>query len=181
MDKTTFVKLCSRAWALPALAALKTGVSARVAPVAHATGAGRTAMGHTFTHLLDRDCIKRNPGHGHPLRPEFVLTDTGKRAATMASDLLSTVTNEDERAILRKAWTLPIFATLEGKTRYADMRTLLSPITDRSLLLALKDMQAHQWVARSVDAVAAPPAVYYDLTPKGTAVQKIVSQILDRQ
>ncbi|MEM6987990.1 MAG: transcriptional regulator, partial [Pseudomonadota bacterium] len=81
MDNLFLVKLCSRAWSLPALAAIAQGVPARVSPLAAALGSGRTAMGSAVAQLLELGLLETNPGFGHPLRPEFRLTPSGQGLA----------------------------------------------------------------------------------------------------
>lgn len=84
MDISLFVNITSRAWALPILSNLHTGVAGRQAPLLAATGASRTAFAQSMEHLISIGLLERNPGHGHPLRPEFRLTPSGIKAAAIA-------------------------------------------------------------------------------------------------
>ena len=84
MDISEIVNVASRAWALPILNCLHGGVPGRQAPLLAATGAGRTAFAQSIGHLIEIGLVERNPGHGHPLRPEFRLTEAGKAARDYA-------------------------------------------------------------------------------------------------
>lgn len=85
MDIKFLVNVTSRAWALPILAGLHDGVPGRQAPLLTATGASRTAFAQSMDHLIGIGLLERNPGHGHPLRPEFRLTKQGAGVAELAS------------------------------------------------------------------------------------------------
>ncbi len=142
MDINLLVKLTARAWSLPILASLHQGVPGRQAPLLAATGAGRTAFAASLAHLLQLGLLERNPGHGHPLRPEFRLTATGQEAAAMAARLLGTVACA-EGALLRRSWTVPILALTGQPRRFSAIRSELSPITDRALSASLKQLEDH--------------------------------------
>ena len=84
MDIELLVKLTSRAWSLSILAHMDRGVPGRQAALISATGAGRTSFRQSLDHLIDLRLLERNPGHGHPLRPEFRLTAEGAEIARIA-------------------------------------------------------------------------------------------------
>lgn len=146
------------------LALLAEGHTARVSPVAHALGAGRTPISATFTHLVDMELLARNRGHGHPLRPEFALTELGQITAQWALGLREQVHDKDDWQMLRRSWTLPVLRLTDDASRYARLRTSLAPITDRALSLSLKDMQNRGWLDREVTTEHMPPQVCYVAT-----------------
>jgi len=84
MDIDAFVNATSRAWAIPILSNLHAGIAGRQAPLLAATGANRTAFAQSMDHLISIGLLERNPGYGHPLRPEFRLTQPGVPAAAIA-------------------------------------------------------------------------------------------------
>jgi DNA-binding HxlR family transcriptional regulator len=45
------------------------------------TAAGGESVRRALAGLVARRLVSRNPGYGHPLRPEYVLTPAGARVA----------------------------------------------------------------------------------------------------
>ncbi len=173
MDIDQLVNVTARAWALPILASLHSGVPGRQASLLSATGASRTAFGQSMDHLLEIRLIERNPGHGHPLRPEFRLTQQGKRAAAIAHKIRS-ITQDDDQALLRRTWTLPILATLHRPRFFNEIGRDLGPITDRALSQSLKSMEAKNWVSRTISETARPPRSLYSAVNSGAMISKVV-------
>lgn len=178
MDIRLLVKITSRAWALPILAGLHSGVAGRQAPLLAATGASRTAFAQSMDHLIEMGLIERNPGYGHPLRPEFRLTQVGGAAAAIASKVRSVSTEEDWQ-LLRRSWTLPVLTSLRSPSHFNDIRRNLQPITDRALSQSLKSMEARNWVRRSVDGAARPPRSVYRAVNTGGLITRVTAPDID--
>jgi len=111
MDIMSFVNVTSRSWALPILSAMDSGVAGRQAALLTAIGASRSAFVQSMDHLCTMGLMERNPGHGHPLRPEFRLTQSGAAAAAIAAKIQS-VSEEGDQILLRRSWTLPVLTSL---------------------------------------------------------------------
>lgn len=167
-----FVNITSRAWALPILSSLHAGVAGRQAPLLSATGASRTAFAQSMDHLIKIGLLERNPGYGHPLRPEFRLTPLGKEAAVLA-DKIQRVAMKDDHDLLRKSWTLPVLTSLQAPSHFSDIKRNLQTITDRALSQSLKSMEVRKWVHRSVDDVARPPRSIYRAVNTGALISQI--------
>lgn len=174
MDINTFVNITSKAWALPILASLHVGIAGRQAPLLASTGASRTAFAQSMDHLIKSGFLERNPGYGHPLRPEFRLTPLGIEAAAIA-DKVQRVSSEDDQRLLRKSWTLPILTSLHTPCRFNDIKRNLQTITDRALSLSLKSMEANQWVHRQIDETARPPKSIYSAVNTGSRISDITA------
>lgn len=168
----SFVNITSRAWALPILSSLHAGVAGRQAPLLVATGASRTAFAQSMDHLIKIGLLERNPGYGHPLRPEFRLTPLGKEAAAIA-DKVQRVSSEEDQDLLRKSWTLPVLTSLQTPSHFNDIKRNLQTITDRALSQSLKSMEVRDWVQRSVDETARPPRSIYRAVNTGGMISKI--------
>jgi len=172
MDINALVNLTARAWALPALALLHEGVPGRQAELLSASGAGRTAFGQSLRHLEDLGLLDRNPGHGHPLRPEFRLTPVGRDRARYAHAIVSVAGGEGDAALLRKRWTVPVLAVTGHALTFAGLKRALGPITDRALSLSLQQLSARQWIHRGVDVESFPPRPWYCAVNTGQEVAR---------
>lgn len=178
MDIKAFVNLTSRAWALTILSLLHAGVPGRQAPLLAKSGASRTAFAQSLQHLVEQAMLERNPGHGHPLRPEYRLTGHGARAAKLAHQIQQTVKPGDQ-FLLRRAWTLPILTTLQEPGHFNDIKRVLPMITDRALSQSLKSMEDRKWVRRSVDDLARPPRSLYSAINTGRKLCRITTANVD--
>jgi len=174
MDMKVFVNITSRAWALSILSNLHTGVAGRQAALLSATGASRTAFAQSMKHLISIGLLERNPGHGHPLRPEFRLTQLGIEAAAIAHKVQSATTAEDQD-LLRRSWTLPVLASLYNPRHFNEIKRNLQTITDRALSQSLKSMEVRNWVCRSVDETARPPRSLYRAVNTGYVLSRVTA------
>lgn len=174
MDIRLLVNITSRAWALPILSHLHLGVAGRQAPLLAATGASRTAFAQSMDHLIRIELLERNPGYGHPLRPEFRLTALGVSAAALAHKVQSVSVDED-RELLRRSWTLPVLASLHTPSRFNDIKRTIPSISDRALSQSLKTMEVRSWVCRRVDDRARPPMPMYEAANTGALISQAVA------
>ncbi|MBA83127.1 MAG: transcriptional regulator [Rhodobacteraceae bacterium] len=174
MDIKTLVNTTSRAWTIPILAQLHAGVAGRQAPLLAATGASRTAFAQSMEHLISIGLLERNPGYGHPLRPEFRLTKHGVTAATIASKILN-VTADEDQGLLRRSWTVPVLTALHRPSHFNEIKRNLHTISDRALSQSLKTMEAKNWVQRNVDETARPPRPLYRAANTGALVSRVTA------
>jgi DNA-binding HxlR family transcriptional regulator len=170
----SFVNITSRAWALPILSNLHAGIAGRQAPLVAATGASRTAFAQSMDHLITMGLVERNPGYGHPLRPEFRLTPLGITAAAIANKIQNVSADEDQ-GLLRRSWTLPVLTSLYSPSHFNDIKRKLPTITDRALSQSLKSMEVKNWVCRSVDETARPPRSIYQAVNAGEVISKVTA------
>ena len=174
MDITTLVKLTSRAWSLKVLALLHQGVPGRQAPLLAATSASRTSFASSLEHLVKLGLLERNPGHGHPLRPEFRLTSNGVKAAAIANRIVNVVPDDEEFAVLRRTWTVPILALTDTPQRFSALKSDLVSITDRALAASLHQLEAQDWLRRDIDTSERTPYPTYLAVNKGIKVNRAV-------
>ncbi|NBN78005.1 transcriptional regulator [Microvirga tunisiensis] len=179
MDINLLVKITSRAWALSILDKLHLGIPGRQAALLAATGAGRTAFLQSLEHLVTLGLLERNPGHGHPLRPEFRLTPAGVAAAGLAHEVLKAV-RQDEQDLLRLSWTLPVLATLQAAHPFGEIRRSLPSITDRALSHSLRSMEQRTWIHRHVEETTRPPRPLYMAINNGAVVSSLAGAVLGR-
>jgi DNA-binding HxlR family transcriptional regulator len=178
MDIRTLVNITSRAWALPILAGLNDGVPGRQAPLLIATGASRTAFAQSIDHLISCGLLERNPGYGHPLRPEFRLTSMGRVAAELASRI-QRLSGDENLDLIRKSWTVPVLATLGRPSQFTEIKRRLITISDRALSQSLQSMEERSWVGRKVDEAARPPKPIYSSIYTGAKISNVTSPVIE--
>jgi len=160
MVNREFVQLCSKAWSLRVLVYLYNGKDARISPMAHHLNAGRTAVTASLHYLIELGYVKRARGHGHPLRPAYVLSKRGAAVAAWALELDEQLKPE-HWAVAARTWSLPVMRLTSITPRFGKLRQELAPITDRALSQTIKTLHGYQWIDRIVDIEASPPEVSY--------------------
>jgi DNA-binding HxlR family transcriptional regulator len=100
----------------------------------------KNALSRTLTVLLEQDLVMRNPGYGHPLRPEYILTARGQRIGQAALELMQTLEQLGISDIALKKWSLPIVLVLQDQTRFTDLLENLPGLTTRALALSLAQL-----------------------------------------
>ncbi len=176
MDISTLVKVTSKAWSLTILASMYEGVPGRQAALLGASGAGRTAFAHSILHLTDLGLLEKNPGHGHPLRPEYRLTQKGGEAALMAHRIRQAVPRLSEISLLRRVWTIPVLVVAQKPLHFSQIKKELVSISDRALSQSLIQLQAQHWMRREVDTTIRPPRPLYQATNAGFLIGRVVSE-----
>lgn len=174
MDIHSLVKLTSRAWSLNILTLLHSGVPGRQAPLLAATSASRTSFASSLEHLVQLGFLERNPGHGHPLRPEFRLTRTGIEAAEMASRIVGAVPDETESALLRRRWTVPILSLTDAPQRFSVLRSGLVTVSDRALSISLHQLEEREWLRRDIDTSERAPHPTYRAVNRGIEINQAI-------
>jgi DNA-binding HxlR family transcriptional regulator len=157
---STLVALCHHRWSLPVLAEIGRTRGSRFASLTGRLGVTGESLRRTLAYLQEQGLVARNPGYGHPLRPEYVLTETARRLAPRVGELRAAIQGREEVAL--KKWSLPVLAELDEPRRFSELRAAL-PATPRALALALKELEDAALVHRTVTADR-PPRVRYEAT-----------------
>lgn len=174
MDINTLVKVTSRAWSLNILSLMHSGIAARQATLLSASGAGRTAFVQSMHHLIDLGLLERNPGHGHPLRPEYRLTPAGAEAAILADKIQNAAPETSNHALLRRAWTIPVLGVIHQPRYFKDIKKDLVSISDRALSQSLKHLQTQRWITRDVNTTIHPPRPLYRAVDVGARISQVM-------
>lgn len=153
--------LFRRRWACPVLAALHRSSGAKLVTLVHTLDSSPGAMRQTLDELIDLGWVARNSGHGHPLRPEYLLTTKGERLAPACDRLDTVIRRLDAADVALRRWSMPVlYAVGDGPARFTEVARTLRTVTDRALSLALKDLSAAALVQRSVIPGPPPGSVY---------------------
>lgn len=154
------------------LAELGRARGARFVVLVNRLGVGRASLQRTLAALVELGLVRRNPGYGHPLRPEYLLTPQGEEAASRCTRLLAAVDGKAD--VLLRKWSLPVLVALRGNRRFSELRDALPAITARALALALKDLERAGLVTRRVEETY-PPSTLYAATPEARRLQRILA------
>lgn len=169
MSTNELSTLLHRRWAPAVLAELSATGGTRFVVLVNRLGAGRDTLSQTLAYLISLGLVRRNPGYGHPARPEYLLTDRGAELAPACGRLLELVEERSLADVALRKWSLPVLVELDRPRRFSELRAALPGASPRALALALKDLQRTGLVERTVTDDY-PPAVRYDASPRARAL-----------
>ena len=172
MSIEELIALCHHRWSAPVLAELGRTRGARFVVLMNRLGVGRASLQRALAALVELGLVRRNPGYGHPLRPEYVLTPEGEQTAARCARLLAAV--DGKAGVLLRKWSLPVLVALRGNARFSELREALPGITARALALALKDLERAGLVTRRVEETY-PPSTVYAATAEAARLQRILA------
>jgi DNA-binding HxlR family transcriptional regulator len=154
-------------WAMPLLADLAAHRGGRFVQLLHRLSLSRDSLTRTLDAAKLSGWIIANPGHGHPLRPEYILTDEGARLAQAAGQILATQSRIGLSPIAMTRWSLPLVRAIDlGDQRFNALARTLSPATPRALSQSLRHLATARLIVRDlVDDY--PPTSHYGLTETG--------------
>ncbi len=154
-------------WTAPLLNHLLNYDGARFAELLGGLGIARDSLVRTLQHVIEQGWVTRNPGHGHPLRPEYILTSGGLPVAAFCARLIVAQERFQLAPQSLTRWSVPILVRLrEGWARFSVLQRDLEPVTARALSMSLKAMIDGDLVARRLEDDF-PPATFYGLAPVG--------------
>jgi DNA-binding HxlR family transcriptional regulator len=168
--------LFHRRWAVPAIAALYRTRGAKLVSLVSTLGATRAALKQTLAPLIRMGLVMRNPGYGHPMRPEYLLTARGMQVGPGCCALVERLEELGLESIGLKKWSMPVLAALDKGQRFGALRAALPGLTDRALTLALKNLTAAELASRLV-MDGYPPTTFYQVTEKARPVVGALEQI----
>ena len=136
----------------------------------------RDSLRRTLDSLITQGWVIRNPGHGHPMRPEYILTPSGYRLAPWCARVCAVLRVAGIEDLGLRKWSLPIVLTLRrGRKRFSELKSGLPGLTARSLTLALKQLHAAGLIERHVTGEF-PPATYYQLTRRMRTLRTVLDE-----
>lgn len=163
-------------WALPVLAELHERNGSRFVPLQNRLGISRDVLRQTLDALDELGFVMRNPGYGHPSRPEYVLAQGGQTIAPACAELLAALRRLGVEDVGLKKWTLPVLAALDGERRFGELARAAGA-SPRALSLALKDLVGAGLVERRV-LDGYPPSSSYLASATGRVLQASVCNLL---
>jgi DNA-binding HxlR family transcriptional regulator len=166
------IRLAQGRWTVALLADLAAHNGARFVELLHRLDISRDSLVRTIEAAAGQGWVERNPGYGHPLRPEYMLTADGKRMALLAQriDGVRSIVGIEPGGLAR--WSMPIICSIDaGHRRFNDLSRALPPANPRALSQGLRKLAAQQLLQRDL-IEGYPPASRYSLTERGMAFAK---------
>ncbi|WP_164529385.1 winged helix-turn-helix transcriptional regulator [Sphingomonas koreensis] len=167
--------LSASRWAIPVLALLSREQGSRFAVIERRFGLSRNSLTRTLAYLREQGWVMPNPGYGHPLRPEYVLSDAGRAIGAACERIEGVRIRLGLEAPDLSRWTLPVAGGLEDEwTRFNALQTRLAPVTPRALSLTLQAMIGQDLVRRRLED-RFPPVPLYGRTGRGAELAGAVA------
>lgn len=169
------IELVHHRWNIPVIAELHQRSGAKFVTLVNALYVSRASLSTSLQDLIDLGLVRKNPGHGHPMRPEYLLTKEGTEIGEECLSLTRLVRRRNETDLAFRKWTLPLVAAIgDDVRRFNEVRDALLGATPRAVTLGLKSILEQRWAARTlIDDY--PPAAGYELMPRGQSVLARVS------
>ena len=159
-------------WALPVLGELYRDDGAKFITLVHRLNVSKDSLARTLEHLRTLDLAVKNPGYGHPLRPEYVLTPQGQVLGSSTVPLLKHAQRLGLLELLLKKWSLPvIWAVHHSFGRFTDVLGALPHVTSRALSLAVQDLERIELLQREGGS--------YQLTNHGLEVAALLETLAE--
>ncbi|SKB88815.1 winged helix-turn-helix transcriptional regulator [Sphingopyxis flava] len=167
MPDPLLAELSGHRWLVPLLADFAGHKGARFVELIHRLGLPRDSLTRTLEAAMRNGWVQRNPGHGHPIRPEYILTKAGADAARRAATIAGAQAALGLPPGAATRWGLPIIAGIgTGHNRFNALSRLLAPASPRALSQGLTALGRHGLVTRDV-IDRRPPVSRYGLTRRG--------------
>lgn len=173
-DLSRLIGFVHHRWNVPVVAELYRHSGAKFVTMVNHLGVSRASLSTSLADLIDRGLVVKNPGYGHPMRPEYLLTKDGESIGDQCQALTRIVRPGEEADLAFRKWTLPLVVAIGDETRrFNEIRSLLVGATPRAIAIGLKSLLEQRWASRSlIDEY--PPTAGYRLMRKG---QKVLSCI----
>lgn len=158
------VRLSHRKWVIPVVAQLGRTGGTRFAVLQTHLAVARTTLERALKAAQTLDLVMGNPGHGHPLRPEYLLTPRGESVAPACDRVVVASDRCEGSELARRKWTLPVLASLHGGAeRFGDLLSDLGSCSPRALAQALQHLQTAGLIARAL-VDGRPPRPTYSVS-----------------
>jgi DNA-binding HxlR family transcriptional regulator len=173
----SLIELVHHRWNIPIIAALYRQSGAKFVTLANTLSVSRGALSASLNDLIDHGLVMRNPGHGHPMRPEYLLTEAGMAIGEECLSLQQLIGRRDEQDLAYRKWTLPLVMAIGNDVRrFNEVQLLLPDASPRAITIGLKSLLCQRWAKRMlIDDF--PPTAGYELLPKGRSVFNHVSPL----
>ena len=137
-----FTQLSHYRWAAPVWAAVVELGGAKTITLRRQLDVAAAPLERALERLDLLDLVVRNPGYGHPMRPEWVLGGLGRSLREAVVELVTRQGKADPDGRAWKKWTLPVLLAVREVGRFNEIAHVLPEASPRAITLALRDLVA---------------------------------------
>ncbi len=172
-----FIDFCSYSRNIPILAILFESKGSKFISLVNRLEISKDTLSRTLKTLIKRGFVKKNPGYGHPLRPEYILTPDGYELGKVCSLFLKSIKTCNNTQLLFNKWSLPILYSLNDEhLQFNKLKSELESITSSSLSRSLKELIENGFIQRIIKDDF-PPIIEYSLTNKSNSIKNSIVKI----
>ena len=162
--------LFNKRWSVRILALLHSNNGARFVVMKQGLEVNADSLTRNLQHLMDAELVERNPGYGHPLRPEYILTARGRALAPRCEKLVQAVARLGVADTVYRKWSVPLLVHIRsGNGRFSRLRDDLG-VNPRALTQSLHRLRASDLVMQKVD---------YRLTASGNRIAVLGDSLVE--
>lgn len=173
----TIIRLFHRSYAVPAISCLYDDEGAKFVTLVNRLGASRDTVSRTLAFLMEQGIVVKNPGYGHPMRPEYILTGPGERLGAVCAATTNVIDDLGIRRVAFRKWSMPaVLAIGQGAERFSSLLARLDGVTPRALTGALRDLDQIDVITREVTE-GWPPHPRYTLAPAGELLMPTLDEL----
>lgn len=167
----------ARRWAVPALAVLGAGPGAKLITLTSRLDAPRASVKGSLALLTDLGLVAPNEGHGHPMRPEYVLTERGRLVAPPAAALVTALNRAGAIETGLRKWSMPVVRAVDlGADRFASIAQALGGATDRAVSMTLGELGQASLIGREI-IDGRPPRPSYALAKAARPITPVLADL----
>jgi len=177
INLSALIDLVHHRWNIPIIAQIHARSGAKFVALANSLPISRSALSASLHDLIALGIVARNEGHGHPMRPEYILTTVGEQLGADCEELVRVVTRRHADDIAFRKWTLPIVAAIgDQAVRFNEVRSALENASPRAITLTIKTLLSRKWITRNI-IDDYPPAAGYQLMATGRRILTCVEDL----
>lgn len=168
-DLSALVRLTHHRWVIPLVAAI--GPGGRFAVLQGQLGVARQTLRRALDAADALGLVLRNPGYGHPLRPEYLLSPRGEEIHGSCRRIVRQARRLDRPDLVGRKWVLPVLAALsgDGPLHFAELEARVAPVSPAALTRTLHELVQAGWVGREAIGTGHAP---YRLEPPARALAR---------
>lgn len=166
-------------WLIPVIGVLYNRDGAKFVTLLNELGIKRSVLTSTLRKLIAQGFVIRNPGYGHPLRPEYILTGRGIRLGPFCNTMMTRIIDQKGYHLFQSKWAVQIiYLCSHGEIRFSELKSALKPITSRALSEELKSLNSEGFIERKI-IEGYPPFTAYSLAKKSIPFIKVIKKHKD--